>query len=105
METSAFSLPMETNGKKLMEDTWAVHEVINTADFAPNNRILSWFIGGLNFQIEHHLFTGICHVHYKRIAPIVRSTVKEFGLPYYVQPGFFRALLAHTRMLERLGKE
>ena len=49
-----------------MEESWAVHEVINTASFAPRSRILSWFIGGLNYQIEHHLFTGVCHVHYKK---------------------------------------
>jgi len=105
METSAFASPVDPAGERRMKDTWAVHEVSNTTDFAPDNRILSWFIGGLNFQIEHHLFTGICHVHYKRIAPIVRSTVKEFGLPYHIQPGFFSALSAHARMLKKLGKQ
>lgn len=105
METSAFALPVETDGNKRMEDSWAVHEVANTTNFAPNNRILSWFIGGLNFQIEHHLFTDVCHVHYPQIAPIVKSTAIDFGLPYHEQPTFFKALLEHAKMLKILGRE
>lgn len=105
VETSAFALPVDAEGKKRMEDTWAVHEIVNTTNFAPDNRLLSWFVGGLNFQIEHHLFTGICHVHYKKIASVVKSTTEEFGLPYHVQPTFFRALLAHAEMLKKLGRE
>ena len=104
METSAFSLPVEQDGRKRMEDTWAAHEVLNTTNFAPRNRLLSWFIGGLNYQIEHHLFTGICHVHYRRLSPIVKSTTAEFGLPYHVQPTFRKALLEHAKMLKVLGK-
>jgi len=88
-----------------MEDSWAVHELGNTTNFAPKSRILSWFIGGLNFQIEHHLFTGICHVHYPKIAPIVKSTALAFGLPYHEQETFMKALLLHAKMLKLLGKE
>ena len=105
METSEFALPVKTDGQRRMEDSWAVHEIVNTTNFAPNNRLLSWFIGGLNYQIEHHLFTNICHVHYKKIAPIVQSTMDEFRLPYQVQPTFLKALLEHARMLKKLGKE
>ena len=105
MEASAFSPPLVTDGKGRMEDSWAVHEVENTTDFAPNNRILSWFIGGLNYQIEHHLFSGVCHVHYKQIAPIVKSTTAAFGLPYNVQPTFLKAIREHARMLKKLGSK
>jgi linoleoyl-CoA desaturase len=105
VETSAFALPVETDGKKRMEDSWAVHEVANTTNFAPHNRILSWFVGGLNFQIEHHLFTNICHVHYRRLAPIVQSVAAAFGIPYHVQPTFLKALLEHAKMLKKLGRE
>jgi linoleoyl-CoA desaturase len=104
METSHFALPVDKNGKRQMENSWAIHEVVNTTNFAPNNRMLSWFIGGLNFQIEHHLFTNICHVYYKKISPIVKSTMAAFGLPYHVQPTFLRALLEHAKMLKELGK-
>lgn len=104
METSVYSLPVGTEGNRQMEDSWAIHELANTTDFAPRSRFLSWFIGGLNYQIEHHLFTGICHVHYKRIAPIVQRTAADFGLPYHMQPTFFHALAAHANMLKVLGK-
>ncbi len=104
MEASAFLKPVMVDGTKRMEDSWAIHELANTTDFAPNSRLLTWFIGGLNYQIEHHLFTGVCHVHYKKIAPIVRSTAKDYNLPYHVQPTFFRALWEHARMLKRLGE-
>jgi linoleoyl-CoA desaturase len=105
MESSAFGLPVNTDGKKQMEDSWAIHEVVNTTDFAPDNRLLSWFVGGLNFQIEHHLFTDICHVHYRRIAPIVQGAMKKFNLPYHVQPSFLRAIVEHAKMLKKLGKQ
>ena len=105
MEVSPYSLPVGLAGERRMEDSWAVHEVVNTTDFAPNNRPLSWFIGGLNYQIEHHLFTGICHVHYRKLAPIVQSTTASFGLPYNTQPTFFKALLEHAKMLKKLGRE
>jgi linoleoyl-CoA desaturase len=104
MEASTFSLPVYTDGKKQMEDSWAIHEIANTTDFAPDNKVLSWFIGGLNFQIEHHLFSNICHVHYKKLAPIVRRTAKEFQIPYHVQPSFLKALKEHAKMLKKLGR-
>jgi linoleoyl-CoA desaturase len=105
VENSPFLLPVDTNGDRRMEETWAVHEVTNTTDFAPGNHVLTWFIGGLNYQIEHHLFTNICHVHYPKIAPIVRSTAAEFRIPYHVQPTFLKAIGEHAIMLKKLGKE
>jgi linoleoyl-CoA desaturase len=105
VEASPFLEPEHTDDGKRMADTWAVHEVVNTTDFAPNNRPLSWFVGGLNYQIEHHLFTNICHVHYRKLAPIVQSTAAAFGIPYNVQPTFRKALLEHTKMLKKLGRE
>ncbi len=83
---------------------WSVHQLNTTADFARSNKLLGWYIGGLNFQIEHHLFPNICHVHYKNIAPIVEQTAKEFGLQYNVQPTFRSALLSHIQRLKELGK-
>lgn len=105
VEASEFALPVDTNGKMAMEESWAVHEVENTTDFAPKNRVLTWFIGGLNFQIEHHLFTNICHVHYPKLAAIVRKTAEDFGIAYHVEPTFWEALKGHVRMLKRLGSE
>jgi len=87
-----------------LETGWAVHQLSATSDFAPGNRMLNWFIGGLNFQVEHHLFPGISHVHYRNIAPLVRETAKKYHLPYHVQPGFFTAVNAHLKMLRKLGR-
>ncbi|SFO85835.1 linoleoyl-CoA desaturase [Chitinophaga sp. YR627] len=105
ISTSPFSLPVIVDSTHLMEDSWAVHELVNTTDFAPKSRLFSWFIGGLNFQIEHHLFTGICHIHYKNISAIVKKTAESFSLPYHVQPTFAKALLEHAKMLKMLGKK
>ena len=100
VETSDYSSPDE---ERRMENNWAVHQVMNTADFAPNNKLVCWFIGGLNFQIEHHLFPHVCHVHYPEIAKIVESVATEFDIPYQVMPTFRSALVAHGKMLKKLG--
>jgi len=88
----------------LIANDWAVHELQTTSDFARNNRFLNWYIGGLNFQIEHHLFPHICHIHYPKIAPIVEKTAKEFGLSYNLKPTFRAALRSHIRRLKELGR-
>jgi linoleoyl-CoA desaturase len=105
VEESTFELPVKTEGKSRMEDSWAIHEVENTTDFAPGKGFLTWFIGGLNYQIEHHLFTGICHVHYPKLAPIVQAVAYDFGVTYHVEPTFWQALRGHVRMLKKLGRE
>jgi linoleoyl-CoA desaturase len=83
---------------------WAVNEVKSTSDFARNNWLLNWYAGGLNFQIEHHLFPNICHVHYRKIAPIVERTAREFGLSYNLKPSFAHAFGSHVRRLKMLGQ-
>lgn len=88
----------------MIANTWAIHQLETTVNFAPNNRWLSWYIGGLNFQIEHHLFPKICHVHYPVIAPIVKQTAAEFGLSYNENPTFFSAVHSHIQSLKRFGK-
>ncbi len=87
-----------------IEEDWAVSQLLNTANFAPRARIFSWYVGGLNYQIEHHLFPNICHVHYRKISKIVRDTAFEYNLPYYSYKTFAGALAAHTKLLYKLGK-
>ncbi|WPQ60439.1 acyl-CoA desaturase [Chitinophaga sancti] len=87
----------------IIHHDWAVHELRTTADFARNNLFLNWYIGGLNFQIEHHLFPNISHVHYRKIAPIVEWTAHEFNLFYNLKPSFFAALRSHIHRLKKLG--
>jgi linoleoyl-CoA desaturase len=84
--------------------SWAVHQVLTTVDFARGNRLLTWYVGGLNFQIEHHLFPRICHVHHPRIAEIVQATCAEFGVRYNAHESFFGALASHWRWLRRMGQ-
>jgi linoleoyl-CoA desaturase len=88
-----------------IEEAWAVHQMMTTANFARKSYIANFLCGGLNFQIEHHLFPKICHVHYRPISEIVRATALEFGLPYIDNPTFWEATLSHYRMLKKFGKE
>ncbi|HTA83841.1 MAG TPA: acyl-CoA desaturase [Bacteroidia bacterium] len=101
VEDIKYPLPDQSGN---MENDWAVHQLYTTSNFAPNAKLLSWFVGGLNFQVEHHLFPTICHVHYKKIAPIVKQTAAEFNYPYHSQKTFVKAIATHARMLIELGK-
>ena len=88
-----------------IENEWAIHQLQTTANFARNNGFINWFVGGLNFQIEHHLFPNISHIHYKKISHIVERTAREYGLPYNINPSFLDAVVSHLRMLKALGRE
>ena len=99
---SSFETP-DDDGKVEMD--WATNQMMNTANFAPKARIFSWYVGGLNYQIEHHLFPHICHVHYRKISKIVRETAVEYNLPYYSYKSFRGALLGHAKMLYTLGRK
>jgi linoleoyl-CoA desaturase len=88
-----------------INNEWEIHQLLTTSDFARNNRLLTWYAGGLTFQIEHHLFSNTCHVHYPRIAPIVEMTAKEFGIPYNLKPSFTKAFISHIKRLKSLGRE
>jgi len=85
--------------------SWAECQVAASVDFARGSRLLGWYLGGLNFQIEHHLFPQLCHAHYQGIAPLVERTCHEFGVSYHARPTFRAALASHFRLLERLGRD
>ncbi len=91
------------NEKGVIEQDWAIHQMESTVNFAPHNKLLNWYVGGLNFQVEHHLFPRISHVHYPAIAPIVKTTAEEFGVPYLCNPTIGGAILSHVRLLRELG--
>jgi len=101
VEETNFPLPDE-NGN--MENSWAVHQLYTTADFGRENRVLNFLCGGLNFQVEHHLFPRICHVHYKHLSAIVEKTALEFNLRYNGNSSFHGAILSHIRFLKKLGR-
>lgn len=98
--SSNYPVPDESGN---IEADWAVNQLYNTANFAPNARIFSWYVGGLNYQIEHHLFPNVCHVHYRSLSHIVKQTAEEYNLPYFTQKTFGDALREHTKMLRDLG--
>jgi linoleoyl-CoA desaturase len=89
--------------KSELDNTWALHQLSTTANFANRNRVLTWFIGGLNFQIEHHLFPHISHIHYPEIAKIVKKTAQECGLKYNEFVTVLSAMKSHARMLKQIG--
>jgi linoleoyl-CoA desaturase len=95
-----FPLPDEEN---VLKYNWTVHQLHTTTNFGNKSKWFSWFVGGLNFQIEHHLFPNICHVHYRKISEIVKSTTEEFGLPYKNARTFIGALYNHLKLLKQLG--
>lgn len=90
--------------KGVIHNDWAIHQLNTTVNFSRSNKWLSWYVGGLNYQIEHHLFPKISHVHYPAIAPIVKQTAEEFGIPYMENQTFGEALKAHFRYLREIGK-
>jgi linoleoyl-CoA desaturase len=87
-----------------VENEWAIHELNTTVNFSTGNRFLTWVTGGLNYQIEHHLFPNICHMHYRKISPIVERTAIEFGLNYNRNATFISAIRSHIRTLKMLGR-
>jgi linoleoyl-CoA desaturase len=87
----------------LIAYSWAEHQLRTTVNFSTKNKWISWYVGGLNFQIEHHLFTKICHVHYPAISSIVKETAAQYGIPYHEKSTFGEALRAHIQFLRMQG--
>jgi linoleoyl-CoA desaturase len=88
---------------KVIDTEWAIHEIRTTANFAPGNKIVSWFVGGLNFQVEHHLFPRVSHVHYAALSKIVKEHCDQFGIPYHSYPKMRQAVASHIRVMKALG--
>lgn len=102
VEHTAFPLPDEATNK--MEDEWAIHQVKTTANFATKNRLVSWLVGGLNFQIEHHLFPKVSHIHYPAISRIIKQVCMEYGINYIEYPRVRYALVSHINFLRQMGR-
>lgn len=102
MPSSEFPKPDE-NG--MIGNHFLVHQLFTTCNYAPKSRFFSWCIGGLNYQIEHHLMPNISHVHYKGLSKIVKATAYKHGLPYNSHRTFVGAVWSHLLMLKMLGKK
>jgi linoleoyl-CoA desaturase len=101
VEEADFPVPQPGFGR--IRRPWAIHQVETTVDFARGNRLVSWLVGGLNFQIEHHLFPTLSHLDYPAIAGVVEQTCRDFGVPYTANPTFGAAVASHFRWLKRMG--
>jgi linoleoyl-CoA desaturase len=99
-ETS-FPVPVQPANK--IEDEWTIHQLKSTANFATKNKFITWWLGGLNFQIEHHLFPKISHIHYPVICNIIRQTCLETGVPYIEHTKMYLAIKSHISYLKKLG--
>ncbi len=102
VEHTAFPVANKETGK--LEDEWAVHQIKTTANFATKNKLVSWLLGGLNFQIEHHLFPKISHVHYPAISKIIKQACQEYGLVYIEYPRVHKAVASHVAFLRQMGR-
>jgi len=102
MENCKFPEPDLTGS---MENNWAIHQMMTTTNFARKNKVLNWLFGGLNFQVEHHLFPHVCHIHYPKISDIVKQVAEEFQVPYCEVKTFSGAIMSHIRMLRKLGTQ
>jgi len=100
VEGTTFPMPDESGDVK---NNWNIHQLNTTANFAMRSRLATWFFGGLNYQVEHHLFPQICHIHYPAISSIVRNTAQEFGITYHENKTMWDAIRSHTKMLRLLG--
>lgn len=92
------------DGEEVIQENWLVHQLLTTTNYAMNNKFLTWSFGSLNYQVEHHLFPNICHIHYPAIAPIVQETTAEFGIPYHAERTFTDAVVNHYKLLRDLGR-
>jgi linoleoyl-CoA desaturase len=102
VENADFPEPAGEGG--LISEGWAEHQVATTVDFAPNSPVLTWFLSGLSFQVEHHLFPKVCHLHYPALARIVEEVAREHGVRYRVSRTFGGAIASHFRLLRKLGQ-
>jgi linoleoyl-CoA desaturase len=101
VDDNTFPSPDPNTG--VIKNEWAIHEIETTANFAIRNKIAAWYLGGLNFQIEHHLFTKVCHIHYPAICSIVERTCKEYGISYVAYPTVRSAISTHYKFLRNMG--
>ncbi|MDE1191413.1 MAG: acyl-CoA desaturase [Arachidicoccus sp.] len=101
VEHTHFPMPDEATGK--MEDEWAIHQLKTTANFATRNKLISWYVGGLNFQVEHHLFPKISHIHYPAINKIVKQACHEYNVTYIEYKRMYQAFWSHIHFLKEMG--
>ena len=101
MPTTEYPMP---NKEKHIDNNWVVHQMETTTNYGPNSKVFSWLIGGLDHQVEHHLFSNICHVHYRKLSEIASETAREYNIRYNTQKNFLHAIWNHGKMMRQLGR-
>ena len=96
--------PVPDGDTNKIENEWAIHQVLTTANFATKNTLISWLVGGLNFQIEHHLFPKVSHIHYPAISKIIKQTCAEFDIKYTEFKRMRHAVMSHAMYLRKMGQ-
>jgi linoleoyl-CoA desaturase len=105
VQEADFPMPTLTpQGNHKLATEWSVHQIQTTVDFCRGNRVIGWFVGGLNYQVEHHLFHKICHIHYPEISKLVEEACHEFGVRYAAHRSLFGAIASHFRWLVQMGR-
>jgi len=102
VEHTAFPTPSADANR--IENEWAIHQIETTANFATKNKLISWLVGGLNFQIEHHLFPKVSHIHYPAISKIIKQACAEYGIRYIEFRRMRHANVSHAVHLKRMGR-
>ena len=101
VEEASFPIPHVETG--MMENAWAIHQIETTVNFSRNSAVITWLLGGLNFQVEHHLFPRICHINYPALSKVVEATCREYGVEYRAHKSFLSGVASHFRWLRRMG--
>jgi len=73
------------------------HQVVTAMDFGHNSLICRYFSGGLNYQIEHHMFPFVNHCHLPSLAPLVKELCRKHDVPYNEASGYGDALEKHLK--------
>lgn len=106
VDVAEFPMPkLKDDDTSRLPTDWAVHQVLTTVDFARRNKVLCWVLGGLNFQVEHHLFHRICHIHYPALSKVVEETCREYGIPFLEHKSIRSAIASHVRWLVAMGQQ
>ena len=84
---------------------WSINQIKTSCNWSSNSRFFNWFTGGLNNQIEHHLFPTMNPYLYTRISPIVKNTCKKHHIPYNDFPTFWDAWISMIKFIHRLSNE
>lgn len=103
VEHTDFPMPVENTNK--IDEDWTIHQLATTANFATENKIISWYVGGLNYQVEHHLFPRVNHIHYPAISKLVKEVCKQFNVRYIEYPTFSMAVRSHISHLKYMGAQ